>query len=129
MASSVKTSLKWNQAKLNGLNKRTQQGLVMMANAVANQAKQNAPHDTGALRNSIRIKQVEGGVEVIAGGNMGGKSVPYAKRRKGDKSVPYAKRREYENKKNPHTKFYMERALNTVLQSNWKQKYFGGITK
>lgn len=117
MASSISTRFKWNNAKLSSLKRNTQQGLVMMAYDVANQAKQNAPYDTGALRNSIRVKPVNDGVDVIAGGSSGGKS------------VPYAKMREYENRKNPHTKFYMKRALNTVLQSNWKQKYFGGITK
>ena len=115
---SVKVRFAWNKNKLTSLDMNTQQGLVMMGYDVANQAKRNAPYETGNLRNSIRAVRVPtGGVDIIAGGNFGGKS------------VPYAKRREYENKKNPQTKFYMKRALNTVLQSNWQQKYFGGITK
>lgn len=123
---SVKVRFAWNKNKLASLDMNTQQGLVMMAYDVANQAKKNAPYDSGALRNSIRTEQVpEGGVDIIAGGKF---NVPgTSKKKKG--SVPYAKRREYENKKNPGTKFYMKRALNTVLQSNWQQKYFGRITK
>lgn len=115
--SSVGTYFKWNNAKISTLSRKTQQGLVMMAYEVANQAKQNAPYDEGTLRNSIRVVPNTNGVEVIAGGSYGGKK------------IAYAKRREYENNKNPHTKFYMKNALETVLESNWKENFFGGITK
>lgn len=36
--------------------------------------------------------------------------------------LPYARRREYENKKNPHKKFYMKRALKQSV--NWILRIF-----
>lgn len=119
MANSVSTRFKWNNAKLSSLKRNTQQGLVMMANDMSNRAKANAPYDSGNLSRSIRIRRtgMADEIEVVAGGSFAGKE------------IKYAARREYENNLHPSTRHYMKRALNTILQSNWKQKYFGGITK
>lgn len=119
MANSISTRFKWNNAKLSSLERNTKQGLRMVAEEMSNKAKENAPYDTGNLSRSIRVREtgVPGEIEVVAGGSFAGVE------------IKYAVRREYENNLHPGTKHYMRRAMNSVLQSNWKQKYFGGITK
>lgn len=88
---------------------------------VANEAKRGAPADTGALINSIRVVSLLSNparnalVMVLAGGKVGGKN------------IAYAKYREYNNRKNPQTKFYMYKAFKS-LEENY-QKYFKGLTK
>lgn len=82
-------------------------GLLRMALDIDRLAKVYAPFDKGNLVNSGRVAKVNGGYAVMFGGS----------------NVPYAKRRHYENKKNPGTKRYLERAGNqTVKQTD---KYFG----
>jgi hypothetical protein len=51
----------------------------------------NAPIDTGKLKQGIAIEK------------------SLNKARIGPRSIPYAVRREFENKKNPHKKFYMKK--------------------
>lgn len=110
--------MEWNKPRIERLKNFTEQGLWIMAGDMANRAKENAPYDSGALSNSIRRRRINASeVEVVAGGKF---------RRK---DIKYALIREFENKKNPHTKYYMKRARDTVMSGNWQQKYFGGITK
>lgn len=45
-----------------------------------------------------------------------------------DKSAPYGLRREYENKKNPHKRFYMKRALESS-QKQIQEFFAKNITK
>lgn len=85
-------------------------GLVQMATDVHRLAVQIAPVDKGNLEASGRIKKVKDGAEVIFGGTSGGVS------------VPYARRRHYENRKNPQTLRYLERAAKAVAKND--SKYF-----
>lgn len=116
MAKVAQITLKWNQSTLNRLQRNVTQGLIKMGYAIANQAQRNAPVDTGALVNSIRVNtDGDDNVYVLAGGVVGGRS------------VPYALKREYENNKNPGTKLYMTRAFQQETKDYLK--YFRGITK
>lgn len=111
-------SFKWNKPRVERLEKFTKQGLWIMAGDIANKAKSNAPYLTGALSNSIRRRWInDTEVEVVAGGKFAGAR------------IDYAVRREFENKKNPQTKHYMQRAVNSTMTGDWKTKYFGGITR
>lgn len=115
----------WNQPRISRLKQDVNKAMVTAAIDVHNAAKRNAPVGVypkgsgragGTLRNSIRVDtDKKDQVYVLAGGKNGGKS------------VPYAKRREYENRKNPQTKFYMSRAF-ASLKDNYR-KYFKGIAK
>lgn len=106
----------WNQARISQLKQDVNKAMVTAAIDVSNDAKRGAPVDTGALVNSIRVDTDKADeVYVLAGGKVGGKS------------VPYAKFREYNNRKNPQTKFYMSRAF-ASLKDNYL-KYFKGIAK
>jgi hypothetical protein len=63
-------------------------------------ARENAPIDTSTLKKSIgKNKPV----------SLGDKEVILGPDKIGSRKVVYAQRREYENKKNPHKKFYMKR--------------------
>lgn len=115
--SSIRSRLKWNNARISSLNRNTQQGLVIMAYDIANKAKGNAPYLSGALVNSIRVQPKQNSVDVVAGGTFGGKR------------IKYAKKREYVNNLHPSTRFYMKRALNSAMQGDWQQRYFGRVTK
>lgn len=81
---------------------------VEMAVDILNRAQMNAPKDSGALVRSGRVKKAEGK----------GYTVQF-----GDNSVRYAFRRHFENKKNPQTLLYLEKAGETVRKGNIK-KYF-----
>lgn len=109
-------TFKWNQSKINSLKRNIQEGLVSLGFAIANQAMRNAPVDTGALVNSIRVNEDNANtVYVLAGGNVGGRS------------IAYAKKREYENNLHPGTTHYMGRAYESEMKQ-WS-KYFKGVTK
>lgn len=109
-------SFKWNQSRINRLRSDTLKAMVTVAIDVSNDAKRGAPVDTGALVNSIRVDTTKNDeVLVLAGGKVGGKK------------VAYAKFREYNNRKNPQTKFYMFKAFKN-LEQNYA-KYFKGIAK
>ena len=111
----AKSTFKWNQAGLNNLNRGITKGLLNIGAAIAKQARTNAPVDTGALKGSIRVAEKNATtVYVLAGGNVGGKS------------IPYALRREYENNLHPDKKHYMRNAVKTVANSDIKQ-YFKDI--
>lgn len=80
-----------------------QKSLVQATQMVRTSAIRNAPVLTGTLRRSITVDN--SAIKYWTG--------------KVWTNVPYARIREYINKKNPHTRFYMRRAL----QDN-KQKIF-----
>lgn len=111
--SSVSFSFKLDQAKLKQIEGNVVAGVKKMGWAIANQAQRNAPVLSGALVDSIRVKDNNPTtVEVIAGGTYAGSD------------VPYALFRENENKAHPGKTHYMERAFNSVAK-DW-QKYFKG---
>jgi len=115
----INFDIKWDikkVAKLEvNLNNAIELALLEIWLKVQNQAKINAPFDRGTLRRSIstdfsRIKQW---MVVVWS------------------PVAYARRREFENRKNPQTKFYLKRAytmqewairwiINTALNSKLK---------
>lgn len=91
--------------------KGLQIGLLEMATDIDKRAKILAPKDTRALVNSGIIEPSR-------------LSDTYAVRF-GSSKVPYARRRHYENKKNPQTLHYLERAGEAVARGN-TAKYFRG---
>ena len=72
------TEVKWNQSEIEAIRTKFMRGMVKMGFAVANRARFSAPYKTGALRNSIRVNELGNSVEVMAGGEVFGKSIPYA---------------------------------------------------
>lgn len=76
-------------------------GLINSTQLLAKQAKENAPLDTGTLKKSIWVEP-----------NTITRKTTEA--RVWSRKVVYALRREFENKKNPHKKFYMKRAYDTA---------------
>ena len=110
---SLEVKLTWNQGALTELQRRMNGGILRMGFDVASRARFNAPVKTGALRNSIRVAPEGRDVYIIAGSSR----------------VPYARRREYENNLHPETKHYMHRAFESVMNSDWEEKYFGDLTE
>lgn len=116
MSKTASVTVKWDNSVLNLMNTKAVNGLVRMGFDIASQARRNAPYVTGALRNTIRVKDVsENTVEVIAGGTYGGKK------------VDYAWIREQGPNRNPATEHYMENAKNSVMVGDYMKKYFGDI--
>ena len=64
-----------------------------------------SPKDTGALAENGRVEK-----------KNGHRTVKF-----GDQSVPYARKRHFENKKNPQTLNYLERAGDSVAKENPKK--------
>lgn len=82
--------------------RRADLAVLDMATDVHRIAGVIAPKDTRNLVNSGRIKRESSGhYRVIFGGG----------------TIPYAKRRHYENKKNPGTLRYLERAGDTITRN------------
>lgn len=116
MATTVNVTLKWDNSVLNLMNKQAVTGLFRMGFDIAAQARRNAPVVTGALRNTIRVRDTsENTVEVIAGGTYGGKK------------VDYAWIREQGPNRNPATEHYMENAQKSIMVGDYMKKYFGEI--
>lgn len=88
--------------------KRQDAAMQEVANDVLIRARMNAPIDSGKLVASGRVKQLKDGSYTVVFG---------------DGSVKYAQKRHYENKKNPQTTKYLEKAGDTVKRGNVK-KYF-----
>lgn len=106
MSSKAEYSFTWNEPVIASLKNNIMARMLSMGYKINNTAKANAPYLTGALVNSIRVDTSEEDVVyVIAGGKVGGKS------------IPYAKRQEYENKRHP---YYMRNAFRDVTR-NYKQ--------
>lgn len=81
---------KWTPEKIKNLNIL----LLDTATKIHRDAGKNAPVDKGSLKKSGRIENIKNGYSIAFGGG----------------SVRYAKRRHYENRKNPQTLHYLERA-------------------
>lgn len=79
-----------------------------MAIDILNRAIMNAPKASGALVRSGKLVKLP----------QGGYTIQF-----GDNSVRYAFRRHFENKKNPQTLLYLERAGESVAKGD-PQKYF-----
>lgn len=88
--------------------KRQRSAMAEMAVDILTRATINAPKESGALVRSGRVNPV--------GTNQ--YSVSF-----GDNSVRYARRRHFENKKNPQTLKYLEKAGESVTRGNIG-KYF-----
>lgn len=117
MANRTTVNIKWNRPALNTINQKTMRGLVRIGFDISAQARRNAPYVTGALRNTIRVTEVEdNSVEVKAGGTFAGFK------------VDYAWIREQGPNRNPATEHYMENAMNFILSGDYMKKYFGDIT-
>lgn len=116
MPSTVSVDLKWDNQAISLMNTKAVKGLFRMGFDIANQARVNAPYVTGALRNTIRVQEVDNNtIEVRAGGTWAGKK------------VDYAWIREQGPNRNPATEHYMENAKNFIMTGNYMQKYFGDI--
>lgn len=74
-----------------------------MANRIESDAEIRAPYLSGDLRSDGRVEESQSGdtlqFKVVFG----------------DSRVPYARRRHYENRKNPHTKYYLENAAKNIV--------------
>lgn len=118
MSSTVTTKLTWNKRNISLINDRAVKGLFRMGYDIAKYARMNAPYQTGALRNSIRVQEVDDTtLEVIAGGTFGGKKINYAMiRERGPNRIP-------------GTEHYMENAQKLVMSGDYMTKYFGDITQ
>lgn len=114
-------TLKWDKAKINGIEQKAIKGCIRLGYDIANQARRNAPYLTGALANSIRVEENAGEVSVIAGGTMGGKNIPYAAIQE---FGGYAGRG---RKVRITGKHYMERAKDAIMNGNYLEKYFGDL--
>lgn len=80
-----------------------------MGQVILNRATMLAPKLSGALVESGRVdSNPAGGISVIFGGG----------------NVPYARRRHFENKKNPQTLHYLQKAGDSVVKEGVK-KYIG----
>jgi hypothetical protein len=116
MADTVSVKLSWNNSAIGSIEKKTVQGLFGMGFDIAAMARQRAPYLTGALRNTIRVQEInDNTIEVIAGGSYGGKK------------VNYAWIREQGPNRNPATEHYMQNSMQTVMSGNYLKKYFGDI--
>lgn len=80
-----------------------------MMGVTVNRAQMLAPVLTGALRSSGRVIGDGSKVSAIFGGK--------------DVDVPYARRRHFENRKNPQTLLYLQRAGNSVTKEGVKKYY------
>lgn len=104
MAVKVNINKNWQSNQLAAL----QKGLLEMTFEIDRRAKILAPHATGALVNSGRIKRLsQFAMQVMFGSSR----------------VPYARKRHFENEKNPSTTLYLEKAGQSIARGD-KAKYF-----
>lgn len=113
----VKVKLDWNNTAINLMNEKAVKGLFRMGFDIASQARRNAPYLTGALRNTIRVRETnqKDTLEVVAGGTYAGYK------------VDYAWIREQGPNRDPNTVHYMENAANMVMSGDYLKKYFGDL--
>lgn len=84
--------------------------VLKMAVDIDRVAKMLAPHETGALQSSGTVERIgQAHYQVRYGGG----------------SVPYARRRHFENKRNPGTLLYLERAGDSTARN--ARRYMAGI--
>ena len=118
MARSSTVRVTWSQPALNSVNRKTLQGLFRLAFDIAAQARRNAPHVSGALRDTIRVQDTSSNtLDVIAGGQFG------------TRKVPYAWVREEGPNRNKATEHYMENAQRAIMTGDYMKKYFGDVTR
>lgn len=127
MSNGATYTFKLNHTTVDKVEKNAVLGLSQMAYDINNRAKSKAPVGVyppksgktgGTLVNTIRVDESDkrgGTFYVLAGGTAG------------SYKAPYARRREFENNKNPHTKYYMKNSFDEV-EKNYAN-YFKGITK
>jgi len=102
----VNINKNWSKPKEKGLDV----GLLEMTTDVHRRAVILAPKDTRALANDGRIEKISEGYRVVFG----------------SAKVPYARKRHYENKKNPGSIGYLDKAGESVARGS-KGKYFGKV--
>jgi hypothetical protein len=108
MAKVVRVHIKSQMEKYIGKQtKRMDDVMLSMATDIHRQSLVLAPKDTRALIGSGRINRLAEAEYSVEYGNP---------------QVPYARRRHFENKKNPHTLKYLERAGKNVVTK--PDKYF-----
>lgn len=90
--------------------KNLEVGLLQLITDVDRRSAIIAPKETSALVNSRRITKLGAFVYQLKYGSA---------------RVPYARRRHFENKKNPQTLGYLDKAADSVARGN-KTKYFRG---
>ena len=113
----------WNKRNLNNMSQYMKEGMFALGFDIAAQARRNAPVETSALRNSIRVMPEGSEIHVKAGGIV-------AQSSRGPKYVDYADWREIlPNKKNPSSVHYMRNAMRTVMSGDYMTKYFGKVAK
>lgn len=137
--------LKWDKAKIRGIEQNAIKATLHLGFDIANQARRNAPYRTSALANSIRVEENDGEVWVIAGGNYGGKKVDYAAAVEyGHKQTPgrfipgrwVGDNFIYDRSANGGMvlkksfvkgSHYMQRAKEAIMTGDYIKKYFGDI--
>lgn len=95
----------WSKPKEKGLDA----GVLEMITDAHRRAVIIAPKDTRALANDGKIKKIPDGYSLTFGSSR----------------VPYARKRHFENKKNPGSIRYLEKAGESVARGS-QAKYFGG---
>lgn len=88
---------------LNATDQELDRAVAEMATDIDRRAKMLAPVDSGNLVSSGRVKR----------NKLASYQVSF-----GDNQVPYARRRHFENKKNPQTLRYLEKAGDSVSRGN-----------
>lgn len=88
-------------------------GLVNSTQIIAKQARENAPIDTGKLKQSIWVEGDKGYTNQLWN-TINYISINATEARVWSRKVVYALKREFENKRNPHKKFYMKRAYDNA---------------
>lgn len=96
----VKTNVNLSSLNIGRVN---QIGLINSTQTLVKRAADNAPYATGTLSKSIAT-------------DPGAITTNTKKVRVGPRGVVYGKRREYENKRNPHKKYYMRRTYLTAQE-------------
>lgn len=116
-------SFKFSNQALATMETRIKEGMFKMGYDMAKVARRNAPVDTSALRNSIRVEPENNVVYVRAGGIV---STGYKNGVKITRYVDYALKNEREHRTK---RFYMKRAQEEIMQPGFMTKYFKGVTK
>lgn len=80
-----------------------QKELEAKAEKTLGRARMLAPKLSGDLKSDGRVEKIAGGVSVVFG----------------DSRVPYARKRHFENRKNPSTMHYLERAGNQTKKEGF----------
>lgn len=108
--SKAEYSLEWVKGWEQWVPDMVEEGLGRVSERILRQAKANAPFLSGRLRASGQSRQVGANMMAVSFGN---------------RNVQYAVRRHFENRKNPHTRYYLERAAKQVgsqAKGEWVQR-------